>query len=81
MLIFFWRFGSSYWSPTPPPAPPWIAIYFDPDRNIFCVSDVFKRHTAWSSEDEGGGVVFQTDDVGQGGIQKVFARTSLMDEP
>jgi len=36
-----------------------------PDCNIFFISDVIARDTIWKSL-EGGGGVFQTDDVGQG---------------
>jgi len=37
------------------PLPPWIAIYFGPDRNIFCVSDVFTLDTVQTSDKVGGG--------------------------
>jgi len=65
----------------PPP------VHGRPDRNIFCVSDVFRLDTVRTSEmGRGGGAVCQTDDVGQrdrgGGSKKsVFGRTSLMDDP
>jgi len=59
-----------------------------PDRNIFCISDVFTRDRPRSGRptSEHGGV-FQTDDVGpkEGGAEvlklAVFARTSLVDDP
>jgi len=47
-FFFLLRFDSSCWSSTPPP--PWIAIYFGTEGNIFCVSDVFTLDTVRSSE-------------------------------
>jgi len=46
------------------PSPP---VYGRADHNIFCVSDDFTRDKARTSENGGGGRVFQTDDVRQGG--------------
>jgi len=51
----------------------YIAIYF-----VFLT---FLRSIRSGRPRLGGRGVCQTDDVGQGGVQKVFARTSLMDEP
>jgi len=51
--------------------PMWIAIYFGPDRNIFRGPDVR----------DGGGCVSQTDNVGQGGIEKVSFRSDVFDDP
>jgi len=54
---------------TPPP------VHWRPDRNIFCVSNVFTRNTIQTSVDREGGV-FQMGDVGDKGgtrssVQKV----------
>jgi len=69
-----------YWSPKPP------LVHGLPDRNIFCVSDVFMRNTVRTFVNRAREGVFQTDDVvvGQGGgvsKKSVFARTSLTDDP
>jgi len=62
---------------------PSLPVHGCPDRNIFCVSDVFTRYTVRTSEMEGGVAVKRTKLDTGGGVSKksVFDRTSLMDDP